>query len=296
MTNKRWTIKELLDLTTKYLTEKAIDSPRLCAEVLLSHQLKKPRIELYLEYDQPLREDEISGFRTLVRRRVNREPLQYITGHQEFWSLDLVVNPGVLIPRPETEILVDEALSLRKRGLLPDDRTPMILDVGTGSGAIAIALAKEIEGAKIWASDISPEALALAEENAQRHNLRERIRLYEGDLLEPFRGSSWAFDMIVSNPPYIAAEKFESLAPEIRCYEPRAALDGSQGGMHLIERLIGDSGPYLRDGGWLLVEMDPHQTERALNLIDSAQCFGYKERVVDYRKSYRMVKAQKKHG
>jgi release factor glutamine methyltransferase len=156
MTNKRWTIKELLDLTTKYLTEKAIDSPRLCAEVLLSHQLKKTRIELYLEYDQPLREDEISGFRTLVRRRVNREPLQYITGHQEFWSLDLVVNPGVLIPRPETEILVDEALSLRKRGLLPDDRTPMILDVGTGSGAIAIALAKEIEGAKIWASDISP--------------------------------------------------------------------------------------------------------------------------------------------
>lgn len=296
MTNKRWTIKELLDLTTKYLTEKAIDSPRLCAEVLLSHQLKKTRIELYLDYDQPLREDEITGFRRLVRRRVKREPLQYITGHQEFCSLDLVVNPAVLIPRPETEILVDEALSLRKSGLLSNDRTPMILDVGTGSGAIAIALAKEIEGARIWASDISPEALALAEENAQRHHLRERIQFYEGDLLEPFRGSSWAFDMIVSNPPYIATEEFGSLAPEIRCYEPRTALDGSQGGMHLIERLIGDSGPYLRAGGWLLVEMDPHQTERALNLIDSAHCFGYKERVVDYRKSFRMVKAQKKNG
>ncbi len=296
MTNKRWTIKELLDLTTKYLTEKAIDSPRFCAEVLLSHQLKKTRVELYLDYDQSLREDEISGFRTLVRRRVKREPLQYITGHQEFWSLDLVVNPVVLIPRPETEILVEEAIKIRKSGLLSNDRTPLILDVGTGSGAIAIALAKEIEGARIWASDISPEALALAEENARSHNVRGGIQFYEGDLLEPFSASAIAFDMIVSNPPYIATEEFGSLAPEIRCYEPRAALDGSHGGMRLIERLIGDSGPYLRAGGWLLVEMDPHQTERALNLIDSSKCFGYKERVIDYRKSYRMVKAQKKDG
>jgi len=296
MTNKRWTIKELLDLTTKYLTEKAIDSPRFCAEVLLSHQLKKTRVELYLDYDQSLREDEISGFRTLVRRRVKREPLQYITGHQEFWSLDLVVNPVVLIPRPETEILVEEAIKIRKSGLLSNDRTPLILDVGTGSGAIAIALAKEIEGARIWASDISPEALALAEENARSHNVRGGIQFYEGDLLEPFSASAIAFDMIVSNPPYIATEEFGSLAPEIRCYEPRAALDGSHGGMRLIERLIGDSGPYLRAGGWLLVEMDPHQTELALNLIDSSKCFGYKERVIDYRKSYRMVKAQKKDG
>jgi release factor glutamine methyltransferase len=296
MTEKRWTIKELLDLTTNYLREKAIDSPRLCAEVLLSHQLKKTRVELYLDYDQPLRSDEIGGFRSLVRRRVKREPLQYITGHQEFWSLDLVVNPAVLIPRPETELLVEEALRLRQNGLLSDNLNPMILDVGTGSGAIAIALAKEIEGARIWASDISPEAITLAQENTRRHNLGERVSFCEGDLLEPFTGSSLTFDMIVSNPPYIATEDFESLAPEIRNYEPRAALDGNAGGMRFIERLIGESGSYLRDGGWLLVEMDPHQTERALNLIDSAQCFGYKERIADYRDSYRMVKARKKHG
>lgn len=296
MTDKRWTVKELLYLTTNYLREKAIDSPRLCAEVLLSHQLKKTRVELYLGYDQPLRREEIAGFRSLVRRRVKREPLQYITGHQEFWSLDLVVNPAVMIPRPETEVLVEEALRLRQNGLLSDNLNPMILDVGTGSGAIAIALAKEIEGARIWASDISPEALQLAEENARRHNLGGRIRFCEGDLLEPFAGSSAAFDMIVSNPPYIATEEFGALAPEIRYYEPRAALDGNEGGMRCIQRLIGESGPYLRDGGWLLVEMDPHQTERALNLIDSAQCFGYKERIKDYRDSYRMVKARKKHG
>jgi release factor glutamine methyltransferase len=296
MNEERWTIKKLLDITANYLREKAIDSPRLCAEVLLSHQLKKTRVELYLDYDQPLRKEEIESFRSLVRRRVKREPLQYITGHQGFWSLDLVVSPAVLIPRPETELLVEEALKLRQSGLLSDNLNPLILDVGTGSGAIAIALAKEIEGARIWASDISPGALALAEENARSHNVHERIWFCEGDLLEPFSGSSMAFDMIISNPPYIATEEFGSLAPEIRYHEPRAALDGNKGGMRYIQRLIGESGPYLRDGGWLLVEMDPHQTERAFNLIDSAQCFGDKERIMDYQDLYRMVKAQKKHG
>jgi release factor glutamine methyltransferase len=296
MINKRWTIRELLDLTTKYFTEKAIDSPRFCTEILLSHQLKKTRVELYLDYDQPLCEDEINAFRTLVRRRVKREPLQYITGHQEFWSLDFAVNPAVLIPRPETEILVEEALNINQGGLLSNISNPMILDMGTGSGVIAIALAKEIKGAGIWASDISHEALSLAKENARRHNVHERIRFFEGDLFEPFSEGSTQFDLIVSNPPYIAIEEFESLAPEVRCHEPRAALDGNKGGMRYIDRLIAESGKYLRRGGWLLIEMDPQQTEKALNLIDSAQCFGYKERVVDYRKIYRMVKAQKKYG
>lgn len=296
MTEKRWTIKELLDLTTTYLKQKAIDSPRLCSELLLSHQLKKTRIELYLNFDQPLRAQEVAGFRSLVKRRTQREPLQYITGHQEFWSLDLAVNPSVLIPRPETEILIEEALNLRQSGLLPNAINPMILDLGTGSGAIAIALAKEIEGARIWASDISPEALIVAEENARHHGVNQRITFWEGDLLKPFNGSSVAFDLIVCNPPYIASEEYGSLAPEIRCYEPRAALDGNEGGMCFIERLILDSDAYLRNGGWLLLEMDPHQTEKALYLIDSASCFGYKERIKDYRDSYRMVKAQKRHG
>jgi release factor glutamine methyltransferase len=296
MNEERWTIKKLLNLTSNYFREKAIDSPRLCAEVLLSHQLKKTRVQLYLDYDQPLRKEEIEGFRSLVRRRVKREPLQYITGHQGFWSLDLMVSPAVLIPRPETELLVEEALKLRQSGLLSSSLNPLILDVGTGSGAIAIALAREIEGGRIWASDISPEALAVAEENARIHNVCERIRFCKGDLFEPFSDRSRAFDMIISNPPYIATEEFGSLAPEIRCYEPRAALDGNKGGMRYIQRLIEESGPYLKSGGWLLVEMDPHQTERALNLIDSAQYFGYKERIMDYQDLYRMVKARKKHG
>jgi release factor glutamine methyltransferase len=296
MNDEQWTIKKLLHLTSDYLREKAIDSPRLCAEVLLSHQLKKTRVELYLDYDQPLRKEEIQGFRSLVRRRVQREPLQYITGHQGFWSLDLAVSPAVLIPRPETEILVEETLRIRQSGLLSSTLNPLIFDVGTGSGAIAIALAKEIEGARIWASDISPEALSLAKENARIHNVHERIRFCKGDLFEPFFDSPIAFDMIISNPPYIAAEEFGSLPPEIRFHEPRAALDGDTGGMRYIQRLIGESGPYLLDGGWLLIEMDPHQTEKALNLIDSAQYFGYKERIKDYQDQYRMVKARKEHG
>jgi len=296
MTEKRWTIKGLLDLTATYLNQKTIDSPRLCAEILLSHQLKKSRIELYLNFDQPLRTEEVAGFRSLVRRRIKREPLQYITGHQEFWSLDLAVNPAVLIPRPETELLVEQALSLRQSSLLSDNSRPVIVDVGTGSGAIAIALAKEIESASIWASDISPDALALAEQNAGYHNLSRKITFCQGDLLEPFHGTSEAFDMIICNPPYIAGEELGSLAPEIRCYEPRTALDGKEGGMRFIERMISDSGAYLKSGGWLLIEMDPHQTEQALNLLDSVPWFGYKERVKDYRDSYRMIKAQKEHG
>ena len=185
MTQKRWVIQEILHVTTGFLRDKGIESPRLCAEVLLSCQLGKSRVKLYLAFDQPLSNREVAGYRSLIKRRLAGEPLQYITGHQEFWSLDLAVNPAVMIPRSETELLVEEALGLRQNGLLSDNLTPMILDVGTGSGAIAIALAKEIEGARLWASDISPEALQLAQENARRHNLKERIRFCAGDLFEP---------------------------------------------------------------------------------------------------------------
>jgi release factor glutamine methyltransferase len=296
MTQKRWTIQQILRVTTEFLTDRGIESPRLCSEVLLSHQLKKSRVELYLEFDQPLSSSEITGYRSLIKRRLNREPLQYITGYQEFWSLDFFVNPAVLIPRAETEILVEEAIKLKERSLLVDGARPQILDLGTGSGAIAISLAKEIESAAIWASDISLEALAVARENAQHHNLNSRIKFCAGDLWQPFSESSIAFDIVISNPPYIPQEAFETLPPEVRHYEPRIALDGHKNGMHFIERIIEESGVYLKPGGWLLIEMDPDQTERALPLIDLAQCFGSKERLMDYRKKYRLIKAQKKYG
>ena len=296
MTQRGWTVQQILRVTTEFLKDRGIESPRLCSEVLLSHQLKKSRIELYLEFDQPLRSSEIAGYRSLIKRRLKREPLQYITGHQEFWSLDFLVSPAVLIPRAETEILVEEAIKLKEGNLLGDSGQPKVLDLGTGSGAIAISLAKEIEGAAIWASDISFEALTVARDNAKHHNLNSRIEFCQGDLWQPFSSSPIAFDMIISNPPYIPSKAFETLPPEVRDYEPRVALDGRENGMHFIERIIEESGIYLKSGGWLLIEMDPDQTEKALHLIDSTQSFGYKERLMDYRKKYRLIKAQKKNG
>lgn len=296
MTQKKWAIQEILNVTTAFLKDKGIESPRLCAEVLLSHQLEKSRVELYLAFDQPLSSSEVAGYRSLVKRRIRREPLQYITGHKEFWSLEFFVSPMVLIPRPETELLVEEAIRLRDRNLLSNSSKPMILDLGTGSGAIAISLAKEIEGATIWASDISFEALAVARKNAKLRNLDKRIRFCQGDLWQPFSNSSSPFDVIISNPPYIPAEAFKTLPPEVSYYEPRIALDGHENGMHFIKRIIEEGGAYLKPGGWLLIEMDPDQTERALCLIDSTQSFSYKERLMDYRKKYRLVKAQKRNG
>jgi len=298
MTQRKWTIQEILNVTAEFLKQKEIESSRLCSEVLLSHQLKKTRVELYLEFDRPLKSDEINGFRSLITRRLNREPLQYITGHQEFWSLDFLVNPAVLVPRPETEILVEEALTLKQDNLLSGSASGQltILDLGTGSGAIAVSLAKEIESAALWASDISSEALAVARENAEHHNVSERITFCQGDLYQAFERPAPAFDMIISNPPYIPADTFHTLPPEVCSYEPRIALDGHEQGMHFIERIIAEGANYLKPGGWILVEMDPGQTEQALELIDITQSFGYKERLMDYQKKYRMVKAQKKNG
>jgi release factor glutamine methyltransferase len=293
MTQKNWAIQGILNVATEFLRDKGIESPRLCAEVLLSHQLKKNRVELYLEFDQPLNPLEIAGYRSLIRRRLKREPLQYIIGHQEFWSLDFLVSPSVLIPRPETELLVEEALKLGERNLFSNSRHPKILDLGTGSGVIAISLAKEIQNASMWASDISFEALALAKDNAQHHNLNSRITFCQGDLWQPFSNSS-VFDMIISNPPYIPSEAFKALPPEVRYYEPRVALDGHENGMYFIKRIIEESEMYLKPGGWLLIEMDPNQTDRALHYIDLTQSFSYKERRMDYRKKYRLVMAQKR--
>jgi release factor glutamine methyltransferase len=298
MTQRTWTIKEILNVTAQFLRDKQIESPRLCAEVLLSLQLHKTRVELYLSFDQPLRDSEVAQYRALVKRRLNREPLQYITGRQEFWSFEFVVNPSVLVPRPETEILVEEALNLKKTNQLPEgsgDQT-RILDLGTGCGAIAISLAKEIEDARFWATDISGEALAVARENAERHAVSGKITFYEGDLWQALEQPAPAFDMIISNPPYIASNAFDALPEEVRTYEPRIALDGHEKGMYFIERIIADAENYLNPGGWLLIEMDPGQTEQAIALIGARGSLCREERLMDYHKNYRMIKAQREHG
>jgi release factor glutamine methyltransferase len=298
MTQRTWTIKEILTVTAQFLRDKQIESPRLCAEVLLALQLRKTRVELYLSFDQPLRDSEVAQYRALVRRRLNREPLQYITGRQEFWSLEFTVNSSVLVPRPDTEILVEEALRLKKTDQLPEgsgDQT-RILDLGTGCGAIAISLAKEIEVAVFWATDISAEALAVARENAERHDVSGKITFCQGNLYQALEPPAPAFDMIISNPPYIASDAFDTLPEEIRAHEPRIALDGHEKGMYFIERIIADAEKYLNPGGWLLIEMDPGQTDQALDLIGETRFLCRQERLMDYHKNYRMIKARKKHG
>jgi release factor glutamine methyltransferase len=285
MDKKNWTIKQLLDAAADYLKGRRIDSPRLTAEILLARQLDLDRVSLYLDLERPLKENEVSGYRELVRRRAAHEPVQYITGNQEFWSLTFHVDPRVLIPRPESELLVEQAV--QKARMLKKE-TPRILDMGTGSGVLAVCLAKELPEARLWATDAEVGILDVAYLNAKAHEVDQRIVFLRGDLWEPLDKLDVAFDIIVTNPPYVAKEEYQDLAPEIRDYEPRKALDGGKGGMHYIEKIISGAPNYLAPGGWLLVEIDPRQTQKAIQIM---RRFGYTEfhGEKDYTHRFRMV-------
>ncbi len=292
MPQKSWTIKELLEVTTDYLEKKEIESPRLSAEILLAHQLNLSRVKLYLHFDQPLDDEEIKGYRTLIRRRLKREPIHYITGVQEFWSLDFTVGPQVMIPRPETELLVEHALALCRGDRVAKGACARILDLGTGCGAIAIAIARELEGVALWASDISQEALTIARWNAKRHGVEGRIEFLPSDLWQGLLSRELTFDIIVSNPPYIDSEAIDNLSPEVRNYEPRQALDGGKEGMFYIRKIIQEAPRHLNPGGWILLEMDPEQTAKALGLMEANTSYGEKVRLKDYSHHYRVVMAQ----
>ncbi len=293
MRHKSWIIKDLLKVTADYLKEKEIDSPRLTAEILLSHQLNTDRVNLYLNFDQPLTEKEISGYRSLIKRRLRHEPIQYITGSQEFWSLDFMVDPQVIIPRPESELLVEQTINRVGASFAPQNQSPKILDLGTGSGALAISVAKEVPQARFWATDLSAAALSLARSNAEKHGVSERIQFMRGDLWDPIINLDITFDIIISNPPYITSEEYNDLAPEVRDYEPRLALDGHEGGMYFIEKIIHGGLDYLSPGGWLIMEMSPDQTEKALVLVEQIKGYGEKTRIKDYSHIYRVIMAQK---
>jgi len=293
MTSKTWTIKSLLRVSTDYLEKKHIDSPRLTAEVLLAHQLNSDRVTLYMNLDQPLTEREVSGYRTLIKRRLGREPLQYITGIQEFWSMDFMVDARALIPRPETELLVEQAVRLLKPAAEAENQGPKILDIGTGCGTLAVSLAKEVRNAQIWATDKSQGALELARLNAERHGVSDRIEFKEGDLWEPLMNLSITFDIILSNPPYVASEEYKDLPPEVRDYEPRSALDGRDGGMYYVERILTGAPDYMNPGAWIILEMAPEQTETALKLVEPMEGYADSTRIRDYGRLYRVVMAQR---
>lgn len=253
-----WTILKVLQWTTVRFGEKGISSARLDAEVLLAHVLGVTRVGLYMAYDQPMEGPELLRFRELIHRRLAGEPVAYLVGEQEFWSLAIKVDRRVLIPRPDTEALVEVGLRVARSG-----RLSRIADVATGSGAVAIALAKEVPEAVMVATDASAEALAVARANVERHGLGHRVELHQGDLLAPLVAT---FDLIVSNPPYVRSAELDTLAAEVKC-EPRQALDGGCDGLAILRRLIPDARARLVLGGTLAVEHGHDQGQRVAELF-----------------------------
>jgi len=305
---------------TDYLAERGVSTARLDAEVLLAEALQTDRTGLYLRYSSALDQEEIDQFWRLVGRRGKREPLPYITGRQEFWSLEFFVNPRVLIPRPETEVLVETVLRiLREEGrvesilkpsplpspfqgegvfpLLSEERARVrsrLLDIGAGSGCIAVALAKELPGAKIWAVDISTAALRVAEANAARHEATGQVTFLQGDLFAPVADQEGLFDLIVSNPPYVAEEEFSALQEEIRRWEPRLAFNGGRAGVDLHRRLIAESPRYLCQGGWLVMEIGQGQERIIARMVEERGVFENVYFVKDYAGIDRVAAMQTK--
>jgi release factor glutamine methyltransferase len=263
------TISSALKNAAARLSAAGIESARLDAEILLASMLGVERGGLYMNDDRALDDSELARFRSLIARRERGEPVSYIIGRREFWSLDFIVTPAVLTPRPETELLVETALGFARRRLLKDRRLH-ILDVGTGSGAIAVALAEEIPGAEIVATDVSPDALEIARSNARRHNVEQKIRFLAGDLFAPVAELAGWFDLIVSNPPYIRRDDIAALPRDVRDYEPRLALDGGADGLDFYRRIAREAPRYLSAGGFLAIEIGAVMGEEVGRLLTDA--------------------------
>ncbi len=283
-----WHIKKLLMWTTQFFETKKLESPRFEAELLLGHSLAMPRVMLYAHHDRPVTADELTAYRALVKRRAAREPIAYITGKRGFWTLDLKTDRRALIPRPETELVVERALAL-----LPADQPANVLDIGTGTGAIALAIASERPLATLVATDISADALALAGENAAALNLSERVRLVQSDLMDAIADQARGLDLIATNPPYIGTEEdHDLLMPEVRDWEPSGALFSGPDGLDIIRRLLPQSLAALRPGGHLLCEIGFQQGPAVSALFESA---GFTEVKVfkDLQRHDRVVQGQR---
>jgi len=267
-----WTIGKLIEWTRGFFEKKGIPQPRLEAEILLAHVLGAERIDLYMRYEQAVAEDQRAAFRELVRRRAEREPTRYLTGGCEFMSLAMKVTPACLIPRPETERLVEEVLRLagvpRRQPAAAAagasaEQLPApisLIDLCTGCGCIAVSLAVYLPHARVTATDLSAEALAVAHLNAEAHGVADRMTLLAGDLYEPLDAADvQPADFLVANPPYVAEAEWAALAPEIREHEPRAALVAGPAGTEIVERLLKGAPAYLRPGGRLLMEIGNEQ-------------------------------------
>lgn len=285
-----WTIGRLLNWTTEFLRDKGADSARLDAEVLLAHARGCQRIELYTAFEEAASDVLRESFRDLVSRRAAGTPVAYLVGHREFFSMSFQVTPDVLIPRSETELIVVRVLDLAKQQATSEGFR--IADVGTGSGILAVCCAKHLPGSQITAMDISPAALAVARANAEQHGIAEQIEFVESDLFGSYNGTD-QFDVIVSNPPYVATHEMSELDPGVREHEPHLALDGGEQGTEVIARLIPQAAQRLKPGGWLMMEVGPYNAQRVEQLVDDQPDLAREVTIPDLAGHPRIVQARK---
>ncbi len=288
------TVLEAIQKSAEFLAKKGVESPRLQTELLLAHLLKLPRMKLYLNFERVLTPAETDALRELIKRRGQREPLQHIIGSTSFCGFEITVNRCALVPRPETELLAELGwqwleFTPQRAPEQPKGWTPTALDFGTGTGCIAIALAAKCPSAKIVATDISPDALALARGNAVRHNIAERIEFLQGDGFAALQNVGQAsclspsekkkletggtpvlhFDLIISNPPYIPSAEIATLQPEVRDFDPRAALDGGTDGLDFYRKLAAEAKQFLKPGGKIMLEFGDGQADAIRTIFEA---------------------------
>lgn len=260
-----WTVRRILEWTTSHLARHGSESPRLDSEVLLAYAQGCGRVELYTRFNEVVRDDHREVMRDLVKRRAQAEPVAYLVGHREFYGLDFRVTHDTFIPRPDTETLVMECLHIAAE--MP---SPMLCEIGTGTGCIPIAIAKNHPGAKLTTIDQSAAATAVAEQNAETHNVADRINFLNGDLFAPLDDES-RFDFVISNPPYITDAERETLQADVRLHEPESALFAGVDGLDVIRRLIEASPRYLESGGHILFEISDEQAAPCTDLLTTAE-------------------------
>lgn len=266
-----WTIQKLLNWITEYLTKHSVDSPRLSAELVLCHILGLQRIELYTLHDHVVTQPQLGRLHELVKRASEHEPIAYLVGRCEFYSMSLKVNPDCLIPRPETELMVEKAIDFLRKRKGPQS----VLDLCTGSGCIAAAVAKNAQNTHLIATDISDTALAVAAENIKKHGLESQVTLLCGDLFDPVMTGldESRFDLIVSNPPYVSQAEYEKLQPNVRDHEPKEALYGGRDGLDLYRRIIEKCGDFLKSDGALILEIGYAQGPAVKELLENTGLF-----------------------
>lgn len=274
----------MLDWTIGYLKEHGSDTARLDAEVLLAHAWDCRRIQLYTRYDDVLPADIRATMRDLVKRRAAAEPVAYLVGHREFFSLDFLIEPGVFIPRPSTETLVMEALEQLKRF-----EQPRVLELCTGSGCIAVSIAHNQRAAEVIAVDLNPVAVRVARSNAERLGVADRVQIHDGDLFSPVAGET--FDLLVSNPPYVRADEMPRLPADVRDHEPHLALQAGADGLDVVRRIAAEAAPYLRERSAVLIELSPEHAREAVRIFEATGLFSRVDLIRDLDRVDRVLRA-----